>query len=267
MNKEEIISSGLLELYALGIASAQERITVEECLGSYPELHDELRDIEISLEDYAQAHAVQPSAQLKQKIVGSIDRNKESNVNKTEENFNPNPVEKVYRIPAFYKTLVAASVVLLIGSIIVAISFYNKYNSAQVDLQIAQQKLEQQDKFNQAMKSDINVMTDKNARNVILNGTAMAPEALAKIFWMKNDGQVYIDPSNLPQVPDGKQYQLWAIVDGKPISAGMITTEKGIYQIQKMKSFGKVDAFAITVEKKGGSVTPTLDQMIVQAAM
>lgn len=267
MNKEEIISSGLLELYALGIASAEESKTVEECLSQYPELKDELSDIESSLEDYAQANAVQPSAQLKQKILGSIDINKESTVQRIEEEAISKPVEKTYRIPAFYKMLAAASVVLLIGSIIVAISFYNKYNSAQGDLQIAQQKLEQQDKFNQAMTSDINVMTDKNARNVVLNGTAMAPEALAKIFWMKNTGQVYIEPSNLPQVPEGKQYQLWAIVDGKPVDAGMITTEKGIYHIQKMKSFGKVDAFAITLEKKGGSPTPTLDQMIVHAAM
>jgi anti-sigma-K factor RskA len=34
-----------------------------------------------------------------------------------------------------------------------------------------------------------------------------------------------------------------------------------------MKSFGKVDAFAITLEKEGGSPTPTMDEMIVSAKM
>ncbi len=91
------------------------------------------------------------------------------------------------------------------------------------------------------------------------------PVVSVKIFWMKNTGDVYVDPTNLPQAPDGKQYQLWAIVDGKPVDAGMISTEKGFYHIQKMKSFGKAQAFAITMEKKGGSPTPTMDQMIVQA--
>ncbi len=80
---------------------------------------------------------------------------------------------------------------------------------------------------------------------------------------MRNTGDVYVDPSNLPAVPAGKQYQLWAIVDGKPISGGMISTEKGIYHIQKMKSFGKADAFAITLEKAGGSPAPTMDEMYV----
>ena len=71
--------------------------------------------------------------------------------------------------------------------------------------------------------------------------------------------------TNLPSVPEGMQYQLWAIIDGKPVDAGMISTEKGIYHIQKMKSFGRAEAFAITLEKAGGSPTPTMDQMYVIA--
>lgn len=67
-----------------------------------------------------------------------------------------------------------------------------------------------------------------------------------------------------PLFPFG-QYQLWAIVDCKPVDAGMISTEKGVYHIQKMRSFGKAQAFAITLEKADGSPTPTMDQMIVQA--
>ena len=43
----------------------------------------------------------------------------------------------------------------------------------------------------------------------------------------------------------------------------MISTEKGIYHIQKMKSFGHAEAFAITLEKTGGSPTPTMDEMYV----
>jgi anti-sigma-K factor RskA len=47
----------------------------------------------------------------------------------------------------------------------------------------------------------------------------------------------------------------------------MIQTSKGIYHIQQMKSFGNVDAFAITLEKAGGSPTPTMDQMVVIGKM
>ena len=168
---------------------------------------------------------------------------------------------------SFYKLLAAACFILLLGSIVLNYTYYRKYNDASEQLLVAQQKIDQKEKSNQAMSEDLSVMTDKYARPVVLNGTANSPDAVAKIFWMKNTGQVYVDPTNLPQVPAGKQYQLWAIVDGEPVDAGLITTEKGTYHIQKMKSFGKADAFAITLEKEGGSPTPTMNEMVVISKM
>jgi len=93
---------------------------------------------------------------------------------------------------------------------------------------------------------------------VSLKGLEAAPDAAAKIFWMQNTGEVFIDPSNLPDAPAGKQYQLWAIVDGKPVDAGMILTSKkgDKYRIQKMKTFGKAEAFAVTLEPEKGNPTP-----------
>ena len=64
----------------------------------------------------------------------------------------------------------------------------------------------------------------------------------------------------MQQVPSGKQYQLWAIVDGKPVDAGLITDCIGLC---KMKRIDRAQAFAITLEKAGGSPTPTLTEMYV----
>jgi anti-sigma-K factor RskA len=263
LNKNEIISSGLLELYALGLTSPQETIEVEEWVSQYPEIKGEIDAIEISLESYAQANAIDPSPLVKDKILAQISQDEQKN------NYNVSSLREakaqsnIYRIPSFFKLAAAAIFILLTGSIILTYSYYNKYQSASRELQLAQQKIDQQNQANTAMKTDIDVMTDKNSLPVVLKGTPHAPDALAKIYWMKTTGDVYVDPSNLPGVPSGKQYQLWAIVDGKPVDAGMISTEKGIYHIQKMKSFGHAEAFAVTLEKAGGSPTPTMDQMYV----
>ena len=262
MNKNEIISSGLLELYALGLASPQETIEVEEWVSQYPEIKQEIEAIEMTLESYAQAHAIDPSPLVKEKILLQISQAEQKsiyNVPASEAKAQSN----IYRIPSFFKLAAAAIFILLIGSIILTYSYYSKYQSASRELQLAQEKIDQQNQANTAMKTDIDVMTDKNSQPVVLKGTPHAPDALAKIYWMKTTGDVYVDPSNLPGVPAGKQYQLWAIVDGKPVDAGMISTEKGIYHIQKMKSFGHAEAFAITLEKTGGSPTPTMDEMYV----
>lgn len=264
MNKEEFISSSLLELYAMGISSEEESKIVEQNLKQFPELKADLNEIEMSLENYAMSNAVEPSSSVKQKIINQIFPEA------SKQEAQSAPIVSINRrnaIPLFYKSVAAAVFILLIGSFVVNYTYFKKYHTTQQQLDVAQQKLDEQETANQAMTRDLNVVTDRYALPVVLNGTPHSPDALAKIFWMKNTGQVYIDPSNLPKVPTGKQYQLWGIVDGKPVSGGMIQTSKGLYSIQKMKSFGKVDAFAITLEKAGGSPTPTMDEMIVSAKM
>jgi anti-sigma-K factor RskA len=263
LNKNDIISSGLLELYALGLTSPEETIHVEEWVSQYPEIKEEIEAIEMSLESYAQAHSIEPSPSVKDKILSQISQDQQKNIYNLSPVTNGTLQSNIYRIPSFLKWAAAAIFILLAGSIVLTYSYYNKYRSASRELQLAQQKIDQQNQANLAMKTDINVMTDKNSLPVVLKGTPHAPDALAKIYWMKTNGDVYVDPSNLPAIPSGKQYQLWAIVDGKPVDAGIISTEKGIYHIQKMKSFGRAEAFAITLEKAGGSPTPTMDQMYV----
>ncbi len=261
MNKEDIISSGLLELYALGIASPEEKAQVEHWLMEYPGLNHELRAIEDSLETYAHAYAKEPSTHLKDKIFKEI-TNDTGKRETGDGNHRPVP-QMIYRIPAFFRLSVAAMLILLIGSIVLNYMYYNKYREADKkytatneQLQQANEKLKQNDEANAVMKHELNLMGDKNALPVVLNGTSTAPDALAKIYWMKNNGDIYIDPTNLPPAPEGKQYQFWAIINGKPVDGGMIRTEKGVYRIQKMKSFGHADAFAITLEKEGGSPVP-----------
>ena len=103
------------------------------------------------------------------------------------------------------------------------------------------------------MHDDMGVMANKNAMPVSLKPMPNVPDGAARIYWMQDTHEVYIDPSNLPQAPEGMQYQFWGIVDGKPVSGGMITTLKDgkTVHVQKMKSFGKAEAFAVSLEKAG----------------
>ncbi|MES1219344.1 MAG: anti-sigma factor [Bacteroidota bacterium] len=158
----------------------------------------------------------------------------------------------------------------LIGSIILNISYFKKYDQADKELAAAQEKLTDMARSNKEMKDDMGIVQNKYSMPVGLKSVKQTDDA-AKIFWMQNTGDVYIDPSTLPDAPQGKQYQLWAIVNDKPVDAGMIITSKAgdKYRIQKMKSFGvaTVQAFAITLEKEGGNPTPTMDQMVVMGKL
>jgi anti-sigma-K factor RskA len=264
LESKDIISSGLLELHVLGLASDEENIQVQQWRIQFPEVEEEIAEIESAMESYAIGHSIVPGDSVKQNILDRISPSENKNI-ATGFTLPRAKTGKVYSIPAYYKWAIAASIILLIGSLIINYTYYNKYRAVSADLQVAQDELNKQKQMAAEMSKDMDVVTDKNAMPVVLKGTPHAPNALAKVFWMQNTGDVYVDPSNLPAPSAGKQYQLWAIVDGKPVDAGMISTQKGVYRIQKMKSFGKAEAFAITLEKEGGSPTPTMDEMYVMA--
>lgn len=247
MTAQEIISSGLLELYAMGMASAEEVQTVEGWAKQYPEVAAEIAAIEASMESYAQAHAVEPAPEVKDNIFKRINAGQAPVVPMTQR-----PAAKVYGLSPVWKYVAAASIVLLLGAAILSYSFYNKYQDASKELASTRSELQLQKELAASMHDDMNKMADKNAMPVALKPMPNVADAAARIYWMQNTGEVYVDPTYLPQAPSGMQYQLWAIVDGKPVSGGMITLNDGSkVHLQKMKSFGKVQAFAISLEKAG----------------
>ena len=242
----------------MGLTSAAETAEVTQWEQQYPEVATEIEAIQAGLVTYAQANAVAPDASVKEKIFASINKEKTAPVINLKATGNASA--KVYSISPVWKYAAAASIVLLIGSAVLNYTFYNKYQSATSQLASTQTALLQQKELADNMNNDMGVMTNKNAMPVSLAPMADVPDAAARIYWMQNTKEVYIDPSNLPKAPAGKQYQFWAIVDGKPVNGGIITTEingKTVH-VQKMKSFGSAQAFAVSLEDAGPEKpTPT----------
>ena len=81
------------------------------------------------------------------------------------------------------------------------------------------------------------------------------------MIWDTNSKDVYLSLNDLPKPPKGKQYQLWGMVDGKPVDAGVYPL--GNHTMQKMKPMENVALFAITLEDEGGVPSPTMDEMYV----
>ncbi len=251
MNAQEIISSGILELYCMGLTSAAETAEVAAWAKQYPEVAAEIEAIQSGLESYAQTHAVAPDPSVKEKLFAAINTSTAAPV------INLKPDEKttakVSSISPAWKYAAAASVILLVGSLILNYTYYNKYQSANKQLASTQTELQQQIASAQSMDTAIRVMGDMHATQVVAKSIDTTADMGAKIYWMKNTSDVYIDPANLPKAPEGKQYEFWAIVEGAPVNGGVITTEingKKVH-VQKMKSFGKVQAFAISLEDAG----------------
>ena len=97
-----------------------------------------------------------------------------------------------------------------------------------------------------------------------LKGTPVSPSSYVTVYWDTTSKDVYLMVNNLPKPASDKQYQLWALINGQPVDLGMLQYEGGkTHPLVKMKGVQHAQAFAITLEPKGGSPNPTMDQMYV----
>ena len=103
------------------------------------------------------------------------------------------------------------------------------------------------------------LLGDPETRLVSLAGLAPRPQAQARIIWNARAGGLLVT-ADLPPLPEGKIYELWAIAGGKPLPAGLFTVDaegKGRLAVAPLAGVTTVDVFAVTLEPAGGVQSPT----------
>ena len=277
MNIQDYISSGIVESYVLGLADEAERVQFEALCASHEEVLAARNAFELTLEKQALTGSVMPPAHVKNNVLiqlgidkpvagkTDIDRSGD-NVPKSGEY--PPAQAKVIRSSGWSKYLAAASIALLVGSTILNFYLfqqYKEYSERYSSLLASQTELADN---NRALQTSLDEYRNtishlKNpgmsvirmAGNQVPKNGSPDPSSMATIYWNKTSAEVYLMINNLPKNTTGKQYQLWAIVDGKPVSAGVFDmNEKN--PVMKMSSVSGAQAFAVTLEEKGGSESP-----------
>ena len=168
------------------------------------------------------------------------------------------------------RSVAAASVILVLAAGALFFMKSNELGKAETELAKLKDEFKANDQLIEDLKLKIDdydtkqsFITDDRTMTIALAGTTISPEAKVKAYWNKKDGEVMLVGMNLPQHEIDKQYQLWAIVDGTPVDLGMLDANNPNTELTKKVKSGNVDAFAITLERKGGSPTPNLDQLYV----
>ena len=105
------------------------------------------------------------------------------------------------------------------------------------------------------------VLKHPQTKTITLQGSSLAPEATAVAYWNESTKAGYVNLLNLPSPPAGKQYQIWADIDHKMVSMGLLSAENGTFQAI---DFGEnATSLNITLEPEGGSKTPNVDLLYV----
>jgi anti-sigma-K factor RskA len=268
------ISSGLIEAYISGLAAPRESQELESAMVEYPEVATAVEDCRLGMEHYIMLQSVTPPPVVRQNLIRIIASEEVETLNGTEaENkqiIEETPVRKLY-VSSSWRWAAAAAILLLLGSVLLNYIYFTRYseykvryealvtthNSLAAEENIYRTRLEH-------MEHSLDIVKDPTMMTVQMPGTKLLPTAMATVYWNKSSKEVFLMPNNLPQPAADKQYQLWAIVDGKPVDMGVFDVSKSSEELmQKMKSIDNAELFAVTLENKGGSPTPTLDQMYV----
>lgn len=267
MNTQEYISSGIVESYVLGLADDAERVQFEEMCIRHAEVRAARDAFELSLEQQALAGAVAPPVSLRENILQQIAAESASDTSNATPVVQMRPIRRS-TVPAAMRYVAAAAIVLLAGSAVLNIYYFNKYRdySQRYDQLLASQT--ELAKNNNAMQTrmsnyeqTIQGLTNPYMAKVTMEGKDVPnsgspdPASIATVLWDTRTKDVYLMVNSLPMPETGKQYQLWAIVDNQPVDAGMLDMSHG-HMMVKMKNIPRAQLFAITLEAQGGSPTP-----------
>lgn len=257
---KEIIESGQLEAYVLGMLSPDEERQLMDAAKAYPEVQQEIDRIAMDMESLDQSLAIDPPAHLKDGIMDELFADSSDTTHTiANEAHNSKFV--------FWRNLAAASIVLTIVSFAAAVYFGNLYYQTDGELQALlteNTRMAEDIQFNNVRLSELEVAfsisADPNYQKVGLSGLDIQPNASLSVWWNEQSSETFLMVNNLAQLPSDKDYQLWAIVDGLPVDMGILSeVDQGSFL--KMNNISNAVAFAVTIEPKGGLPSPTLDQM------
>ncbi|MDY7395270.1 anti-sigma factor [Aureibaculum sp. 2210JD6-5] len=264
MEIKEYIASGILELYVAGVLSEQENREVFAMVQKHPEVAKEVAEIEAAILKLTEATAPVSTSTF-QKIKNNLGL---SNTNETK----VIPLKQKSTNWLSYTGWAAA--ILLTGGLIWTMVQNNELNTQLKSAELEKQQLEDQIfKANSSLaetKKLNTILRDKDILAVPLGGQTVSPNSYAKVYWDKDDNQVYVDVQGLPTPPAGKVYQVWSLkLDPlTPTSIGILDQfNEDENKVFALGNNNDSEAFGITLEPEGGSETPTLEQLYTLGAV
>ncbi|WP_347174014.1 anti-sigma factor [Polaribacter uvawellassae] len=265
MTKNEHIESGILELYIAGALSEKENEQVYRLLQEHPEILEEIREIEKTISTLTSSVAPKETENSFKNILIKMIQDKENtskvvSISKSTNNW------------AKYSGWAAAIIIgsTLTYSVYNTSNLNNKLEALNTEKQLFELQLEKASIDLAQNKKLLTIIRDKNIISIPLQGQKVFPEAYAKVYWDKKTQNIYLDAQGLPNPPEGKVYQVWSLKLNplSPTSLGTIDNfTADANKIFSIENPNQSQAFGITLEPEGGSVSPTLEQLYTLGAV
>ncbi len=252
MDVNELKSSGLLELYVLGQTSQEETALVESMLDQHPELRQEIVEISFALEAYASTVAETPSPSTKEKLMEEVRKNPSP--------FVPGNTSNNIKGGNNYGWLAAMLGLATLGLAWFYFSKIQDYQALQSDYQDYVLACDSIQRVDSTIIAKYEEIEDPNNQIIPINATEKYPESNLYFHYNPVSGRNFIQIKNLPPIAANQSYQLWSLKGDQAIPLDVFQGDgDNIFEVLFEENS---DAYAITIEPRGGQDTPTLDNLI-----
>ncbi|MBF4516007.1 anti-sigma factor [Flavobacterium sp. ANB] len=256
MEAQEYIESGILELYVYGLLTETENLEIAELAKKNPEVDHEIIEIEKAIVALSSSFSPFHSVANFEKIKARLELKHGKVVDMK-------PASNWSQYVGW-----AASVLLLLGLGYQTLEL-TKTKEAIATVGTEKNKIQREfaylDQQNKQTEKNLTIVRDIKNTGVTLGGQAVSPTSFAKVYWNKETKTTYIDAAGLPKPPKGMVYQVWALKLSPvltPTSIGLLSDFEGNDQkIFSVEQTDSAEAFGITLEPAGGSLTPTMEQL------
>ena len=255
------LKSNLLDKYLIGQTTASETEEVEHYINTYPEVKKVYEKLQDKLELSAQINAVKAPKNALDNILNALEEDTPV--------VPMQPTNKPKR--KWFSIAIAASVAALLFAGSSAYLFVQNSNLSNENQVIVDEIFD--------LRSDIaknnNRLTDileqfKQLNNpetekYVLKGNRSAKDLKTVAYINPKEKKSMIDVVSLPQLPDDQVYQIWADIQGKMVSLGILT--EADRKLQEIPYTEDALGLSISVEPKGGSLERSSDTPVAEISL
>ncbi|MEQ1554343.1 MAG: anti-sigma factor [Ferruginibacter sp.] len=254
MSIKNYISSGIIEQYVLGLCTTTEKNEIELLRTQNVELNTAILNFEIDLEKHCFENEVTPTSTTNDKVLETLNSLQYSGIktNKT-----------TTKVVHFNWIKIAATASLLLFAVSAVFNYIQyKQNEEQATLLASKNYA-----ATTLPLANYNILKDPSITPIAMKGVGLHAVCRCTMFWDKNTGKAYIMIHHLLPSADGKDYQLWATVNGKPVSVGLVNDKIRDRFVEVSGVPEGANEFAVTLENDGGAIVPTLDETYLKGTI
>ncbi len=248
MDINQYILSGIVEMYVMSLCSTEESAELELLRTQHTQVNEAVQQFEIKFEKNALQNAATTGSQLDNRILQSLHALQTPVVNIDSR-------QHKVKQATWLKPVAAAAMLLLAASSIFNYTLYKKNQQQQI-------ALAQKAKVNSLPEKDYAILKTPGITPVAMYGVFPHNICRCTLFWDKKTGKAYMMIHHLVPSGTAKQYQLWAMVNDKPVNLGVVddTIRDRFVELKHVPE--GATAFTLTLENTNSSLVqvPTLEQ-------